>query len=117
MTGRGLGYCGGYGAPGYNSPLPGRGFGGGWGHGRGFGGGWGRGRGWGGGGGRWGYAPAWNAPQAAPYGAPPAAAYYQQPYGAPSPAQETEFLKAQADGLKEQLDVISRRITELEQEE
>ncbi|RLC81188.1 MAG: hypothetical protein DRJ03_20510 [Chloroflexi bacterium] len=109
MTGRGAGYCGNYGAPGYVNPMPGRGFG--MGRGRGWGG-RGRGRGWG----RFGYAPAWGAPQIAPYGAPPAAAYYQQPYGAPSPAQETAFLKAQAEGLKEQLDAISQRITELEQE-
>jgi len=108
MTGRGAGYCGGYGAPGYTSPLPGRGFGMGWGRGRGRGGGWG-GRGRGGG---WGYAPTWGAPQAAPYGP-----YQQQQYGAPpSPAQEAGFLKAQAEGLKEQLDAISQRIAELEQE-
>ena len=125
MTGRGLGHCVGYDAPGYASPMPGRGFS----MGRGRGGGWGRGRGrrnwyyatglpgWA----RFGYAPAWGAPPAAPYGpyaAPPAAAYFQQSYGAPpTPAQEVEFLKAQAEGLKEQLDAISQRITELEQGE
>jgi len=31
MTGRGAGYCAGYGAPGYANPMPGRGFGMGWG--------------------------------------------------------------------------------------
>jgi predicted metal-dependent hydrolase len=30
--------------------------------------------------------------------------------------QETEFLRTQAEWLKEQLDAISQRITELEQE-
>jgi len=111
MTGRGMGYCGGYGAPGYASPLPGRGFG----MGRGRGGGWGRGggRGWRHqyyatgqpGWARFGYAPAWGAPPAyGPYAAPP------------TREQEAEFLKAQAEGLKKQLDVISQRITELEQE-
>jgi hypothetical protein len=45
--------------------------------------------------GRFGYAPFW---------------------GAPGPAQEHEFLKAQAEGLKRQLDAISQRISELEQE-
>jgi len=69
----------------------------GWRHGRV--GGWGRG--W-----RWlGYAPAW--------GVPPAYA----PYAAPlTPAQEVEFLRAQAEGLKKQLEAISQRIAELEQE-
>jgi len=107
MTGRGAGLCGGYGAPGYANPgVPRMGMG--WRRGRG--GGWGRGPGRGR---RWfGYAPAWGAPQVAPHGA-----YYQQQYGAPlSPAQETEFLKTQAEGLKEQLDAISQRIAELEQE-
>jgi hypothetical protein len=111
MTGRGAGYCTGYGAPGYANPMPGRGFG------------MGRGGGWGGGGRGWrhqyyatgvpgwaryGYAPAWGAPPAAAYG----------PYAAPpTPVQETEFLKTQAEWLKEQLDAISQRIAELEQEE
>ena len=115
MTGRGAGYCAGYEAPGYANPVPGRGFGMGRGRGRAWGGGWGRGRGWRNqyyatgmpGWARFGYAPAWGAPPAAAYG----------PYGAPpTPEQEAEFLKAQAEGLKEQLDAISQRITELEQE-
>ena len=102
MTGRGAGYCAGYGAPGYANPIPGRGFG----MGRRRGGG---GRGWRHqyyatglpGWARFGYAPAWaNSPYAAP----------------PAPEQETEFLKAQADALKQQLDAVSRRIAELEQE-
>jgi len=55
MTGRGAGYCAGFGRPGFANPMPGRGWAG-WGYGlgmgRGFGrgmgmwGGWGRGRGW-----------------------------------------------------------------------
>jgi hypothetical protein len=57
----------------------------------GMGRGWGRGRGRG----RFGYAPFWDVPR---------------------PAQEREFLKAQAEGLKRQLDAISQRISELEQE-
>ena len=100
MTGRGAGYCGSYGMPGYANPAAPR-LGLGWRRGRG--GGWGRGRRY------FGYAPAW--------GAPPAAGYGYGPYAAPpTPAQEVEFLKAQAEGLKEQLDAISQRITELEQE-
>jgi len=114
MTGRGAGYCAGYGVPGYANPMPGWGFGMGWGRGGGWGGGRGRGwrhmvyatglPGWA----RYGYAPAWGASPAAAYG----------PYGAPpTPEQETEFLKSQAEMLKEELDAISQRITELEKEE
>jgi len=113
MTGRGAGYCASYGVPGYANPVLGRGLGMGWGRGRGW---FGGGRGW-----RWrnwyyatglpgwarfGYAPAWGAPSAwAPY-APP-----------PTREQETEFLKAQAEWLQQQLDAISQRIAELEQGE
>jgi prefoldin subunit 5 len=39
------------------------------------------------------------------------------PYAAPSPEQETEYLKAQAEWLKGQLDAISQRIAELEEGE
>ena len=115
MTGRGAGYCAGYGVPGYASPVRGRGFGMGWGRGGGWGGGGGRGRGWRNmyyatglpGWARFGYAPAWGPPPAAAYG----------PYAAPPmPEQEVEFLKTQAGWLKEQLDAIGQRITELEQE-
>jgi hypothetical protein len=39
------------------------------------------------------------------------------PYGAPpAPEQEAEFLRAEAEWLKEQLDAITSRIEELEQE-
>ena len=102
MTGRRAGYCAGYAAPGYANSMPGRGFG--------MGRGW-RHRfyatglpGWA----RYGYAPAWGAPPAAAYG----------PYGAPpTREQETEFLKSQAEMLKEELDAISQRIAELEKQE
>jgi hypothetical protein len=108
MTGRGAGYCAGYSAPGYANPMPGRGFG--------MGRGGGRGRGWRNmyyatglpGWARYGYAPAWGVPPPAAYG----------PYGAPPTAeQETEFLKSQAEMLKEELDAISQRIAELEKKE
>lgn len=105
MTGRGAGYCGGYDAPGWTNPVPGRGFG----LGRGRGGG---GRGWRyrnwyyatgvPGWARFGYGPAWGAPPASP---------------APSREQETEFLRQQAEWLKQQLDAISQRIEELGKEE
>lgn len=114
MTGRGAGYCGGYGMPGYANPMPGRGLGMGWGRPGGWFG-WGRGRGWRHwyhatglpGWARFGYAPGWEAPPAGVYG----------PYAAPpTREQETEFLRSQAEWLKEQLDAISQRIAELEQE-
>jgi hypothetical protein len=106
MTGRGAGYCSGYGVPGYANPVRGRGFGMGWGRGRG----WRTGYyatglpGWA----RFGYAPGWGAPPTWAYG----------PYAAPPmPEQEVELLKGQAEWLKEQLEAISQRIAELEQEE
>ena len=112
MTGRAAGYCAGYGAPGYATMAPGRGFGwaGGW------GGGWGRGRGrrnwyyatgvpgWA----RFGYAPAWGTPPPVGYGSYVAS---------PIPEQEVEFLRRQAEWLKQELDSVSQRISELEQEE
>jgi len=110
MTGRGAGYCAGYNAPGYANAVPGRGFG------MGRGGGWGRGRGWRNvyyatGLPRWaryGYAPAWGPPPAPAYGA----------FGAqPTPEQEAELLKSQAEMLERELDAISQRIAELEREE
>lgn len=99
MTGRGAGYCSGYNAPGYASA----GFG--WGLGRGAGRGGGRGRGWRRqyyatgqpGWVRYGYAPAW-APQPA------------------APASEIELLKNQAEWLKGQLDAVSQRLEEIEQQ-
>ena len=102
MSGRGAGYCAGSDRPGYADPMPGRRMG--------------RGRGWFGGGRGWrhryyatgtpgwarfGYAPAWGAPPTRP----------------PTRDQETEFLKAQAEGLRQQLDAIGRRIAELGQED
>ena len=119
MTGRGAGYCAGYGTPGYGNAVPGRGFGLGW------------GRGWMGGGGRggrgwrrgfyatgqpgWlrsGYGPAWGSPMyAAPY---PYAPY--APYPEVTKEQETEALRGQAEFLKQALDDISKRLGELEKE-
>ncbi len=112
MTGRGAGYCAGYGVPGYANPAVPR-LGLGWR--RGWGGGWGGGRGWRHwyyatglpGWARFGYAPAWAVPPVAygPYAAPP------------TREQEAESLKAQAEWLQQQLDAISQRIAELEEEE
>jgi len=106
MTGRGLGYCAGYGAPGYVNPAPG------------FGPGRGRGRGgWGGGGRGWrhGYY-ATGLPLGARYSPPPAWAY--GPYGPPVTEEvETELLRNQAQALKRQLEAIAERLEELEKGE
>ncbi len=106
MTGRGMGYCAGYPAPGYANPAPGRGFGrggGGRGWGRGFGGGrgWGRGFGWG----AWGVQPSYPA-----YG-PAYAPAYAPSYG---PEDERTALKDQAKYFEEALQDIKKRIEEIE---
>ncbi|MGA1845063.1 MAG: DUF5320 domain-containing protein [bacterium] len=114
MTGRGAGYCAGYGAPGYANPIPGRGFWGRGGRGRGF---WGRGGGRGfrhqyyatglPGWARAGYGRlAWGGPAVYP---PPGAAY-----SGPDKEQELQMLKDQADYFTEALDGIKKRIDELE---
>lgn len=107
MTGRGAGYCGGYGRPGFSNPFPGRGFG--------LGMGRGRGRGWR----HWYYAtglPGWArfGPGFA-WGPPPAGfgPYYPP---AMTPEQEAEALRAQAEWLKEQMDSLNQRIAELDEE-
>ncbi len=94
MTGRGLGYCGGPGAPGYARGASG------------WGGGFGRGFGW-----RFTrrpgpcfVAPRWAAP-AGRWGA------WQI-----SREEELEYLKGQADMLKDELDAISGRIGQIEAE-
>ena len=100
MTGRAVGYCAGYDVPGYASPMPGRGFGLGWGGGR-----------------RWQHQYyATGLPGWARFGGAPAWGY--GPYARPlTKEQELESLKAQAGWLKEQLDAINQCLTELEKEE
>ncbi|UCF06345.1 MAG: DUF5320 domain-containing protein [bacterium] len=109
MTGRGAGYCAGYGMPGYMNPMPGRGF---------YGRGWGRGRGGGGRGWRnmyyatglpgWarGGYPFWNWG----YGGPGV------PYMPPEipKEQEMEALHEQAKFLERSLDEVKKRLGELE---
>ncbi|MBN1556827.1 MAG: DUF5320 family protein [Lentisphaerae bacterium] len=108
MTGRAAGFCAGYSMPGYMNPLPGRGFG--YGRGRGFGRGFGLGfrggRRWGGYGGMPYAAPAY------PYGGamPPYAAYGM----GPTPEQEADALKGQAEYFEDALQGIKQRIAELE---
>jgi hypothetical protein len=120
MTGRGMGYCSGYDAPGWANQGPGRGF-----YGR-RGGGMRRGR-WGGlvegrgpGGLRWRHwYRATGHPRWTRQGTPPAWAYggaYDAPEAPPSQKQEVDMLKEQAGWLKEQLDAIHARMNELSQE-
>ncbi len=94
MTGRGAGFCAGYGVPGYMNPLPGRS---GWGFRYGRGGGFGMGMGW-----RHGWAF-----QGAQFASQPVS--YQQ-------ADELSLLKNQAKYFSEALQSINGRINELETE-
>jgi len=86
-TGRGAGLCSGDPVPGYLNPIPGRGFGWGFGHCRGFGGGMGWGRRT-----RLGWTPwHWQA----------------------TPQDERNFLENQMQVLKDQLGMIKQRLDEL----
>jgi len=102
MTGRGAGFCAGFGAPGYANPVfgYGRGVGRGMGRGRRFGRGRGLGRGW------------WRGGPGAPAGGwtPVGAA---NPWAPPSPDQELEALKAQAGAMQRSLDQINGQIETL----
>lgn len=106
-TGRGLGLCAGFAAPGYAYPGPGLGFGRGYGLGRGFGRGFGIGRGrgfW-----RTGYR---GFPGFFPFpGYPSAPAAFP-----PDPEDESAWLADQAKSLEQQLLQIKNRLTELEKE-
>jgi len=106
-TGRAAGYCAGYSAPGYMNQVRGRAF-----LGRGYGG-FGRG-----GGHRWRHwyyetgLPGWARAGYPDFGGIGA------PYGyEPSPKEEADFLKAQVEVLKRNLETIQNRISALEREE
>jgi hypothetical protein len=109
-TGRGLGYCSGYQAPGYMAAGPGMGFGRGYGRGLGFGRGPGRGLGFGRGRGfrRFGAGRFWGYP------IPP-----DVPYGYPGdianvpPADEESYLAEEAGHLEEELGLIRKRMDEI----
>ena len=110
-TGRAMGYCAGYSVPGFMNPGPGLGLG----MGRGLGGGRGGGRGWR----NMYYAtglPGWARAGWLPaYGQPPVAPYGGAPYGpAPTPGDEAELLKAQAEYFEGALNDIKTRLAELE---
>ncbi|HBR21239.1 MAG TPA: hypothetical protein DD713_01520 [Nitrospiraceae bacterium] len=103
-TGRGAGYCSGFGMPGYANPVPGRGW---------FGFGRGRGRGWFGGGRGWRHrywATGLYGWGGAGYGYPP---FEEYPY-APTGKEEMDILREQAEFLRKELDEIQNRISTLE---
>jgi hypothetical protein len=100
MTGRGAGYCAGFGVPGFVNAMPGRG--------RGMG--LGRGRG----GGRHGWRHQFYA-TGLPFWARTAMPGVAVPMGTePTVEYQTEALKAQAEQLEKSLEQIRNRITELE---
>ena len=111
MTGRAAGYCAGYAAPGFASPVVGVGRGLGFGRGRGVGRGMGMGfRGGRGAVGNWGMPPA----QGVAYGLPPVPAV---PYGygvAPNAEQQANALKGQAEYFEEALTAIKKQIADLD---
>ena len=104
MTGRGAGFCAGYGVPGYANPWAGA-FGGA----RGGGGG---GRGW-----RHGYhatgVPGW-ARGGWMHGAWPPPPVYPGPAPAMAAGDETASLREQAEYLERALEDITKRLAELE---
>jgi hypothetical protein len=102
MSGRAAGYCAGFGMPGYANPVPGRGFGMGFGRGHGA---WGRGFG---GGGR-GWRHMFYAT-----GLPGWARYSMPPQQEPDPEMEKQALKSQADALQSELDAIKKRLSDIE---
>jgi hypothetical protein len=98
MSGRGAGYCSGNVMPGFSNPLPGRGFG------------RGSGRGWR----NCFYAtglPGWMLFGGYGYGG------YQSPAMRPEPELEKQALKAQADALEAELEMIKQRLSAVEETE
>jgi len=114
MTGRAAGFCSGYPVPGYMNPIPGRGFG--MGFGRGF---WGRGpsaglrAGWR----NWFYATGLTGWQRAAMGWPALGMGWVPP-GATPPTREQQLdaLKGQAEYFENALSELRKRIEELEAE-
>ncbi|TKJ18759.1 MAG: hypothetical protein CEE43_17330 [Promethearchaeota archaeon Loki_b32] len=116
MTGRGLGYCAGYDAPGYTIG-PGMGLGRGWG--RGWGVGYGRGFGYGRGVG-YGRGLGYRGPNYAPVYTPYPSGIIPQitPENQLTMLkQEKEYLESEMNGIKSAVDDISKRIEELEKKE
>jgi hypothetical protein len=103
MSGRGAGFCAGYGMPGYMNPFGGRGA---WGAGLGLGRGRGRGHR------NMFWATGLTGWQRAAMAAPPA-----YPFTQPEPEQELSALKGQLKAMEQGIDQIQERIRELEQEQ
>lgn len=100
MTGRGAGYCAGYGIPGCMNPVGGRGFG--LGSGAGCGGGFGRG---------FGFGRSW-------YGAGAVRPVYAQAaWGSATAEQEQAALKSQLANLEQLSADLRQRLTDLENAE
>jgi len=99
-TGRAAGYCAGYATPGYANPGLGRGYG--------MGGGGGGGRGW-----RNMYY-ATGLPGWARYGGYADPYPYPGAYSEPTPDIQKQSLKNQADALQSQLDLVKKRLSDLE---
>lgn len=112
MSGRGAGFCAGFGMPGYMNPIPGRGFrlhqGSGGQVGMGFGSGRGSWGGRGGGRGRRNMFYATGVPGWARFGGSAA------PYPKPEPEMEKQALRDQAEALQEELEAVKKRLSELE---
>lgn len=101
-TGRGLGFCAGYGRPGFVNPG-GRGYGSGYGYGFGGGGrGWGAGRGFGGGWRHYGYRWPEDLPE------PP-----RSTLDTPEQSHELKNLRETVDQLKHSIDTILDRLSRI----
>jgi len=106
MTGRGLGYCAGYDMPGYTK---GPGMGRGWWRGRGIG--YGRGMGYGRGWGRGYGVPVYS------YYAPPTIPRVIPENQLDILKQQKDYLESEMNNIKNAIDDVAKRITELEKEE
>lgn len=106
MTGRGAGFCGGFAGPGFANHIPGRGFGMGFGRARGRGRGI-RGRFPGGGFGWRNRFFATGVPGRAYFGP-------YAPYAEPDQETEKQGLRQEAESLQAELDMVRKRLDELE---
>jgi hypothetical protein len=109
MTGRGAGYCSGFGAQGRENTAPRRGLGMGFGGGHGF-----RNRDFGGGGrGWWNMLFAVDMPRWMQFRGYATPNQYQTQCQKPDPEMEMQALKNQAKILQEELDFIEKRLAEI----
>jgi len=107
MTGRAAGFCAGNDIPGFSNPIPGRAMGMGFGRDRGF-----AGRSFGGGGrGRRNMFYATGMPGWMRFGGYGA---YGAAYRQPDPEMEKQALRSQSEALQAELDLIKKRLSEIE---